>query len=151
MLESSASSEQGKQTPQPRPTRPRPTNPIPAFPGALGLKGAGDREPRRSGARQPRSPDPAASTPPPTPPALRSAAGPRAHSNAASPTPALRLLLWLRGREKRDRHFPRPPTAAALPLPPPPGHFRRVVFRVWALFACPCWVWDADVDSWLPC
>lgn len=118
MLESSARSGQGKQTPQPGPTRPRPTNSIPALPGALGLKGARDREPRRSGAREPRSPHPAASTPPPTPPALQPAAGPRVHSAAASPTPALRLLLWSRGREKRDRHFPRPP-------PPRRFRFRR--------------------------
>lgn len=115
MLDSSASSGQGKQTPQPGPTRPRPTNPILALPGALGLKGVRDREPRRSGVREPRRSHPAASSPPPTRPALRPAAGPRAHSAAASPTPALRLLLWLRGREKRDQHFPRPP---------PPGRFR---------------------------
>lgn len=104
------------QTSQPRPRRPRTSHKsTPCFPGALGPKAARDPRLRRSGVPEPplRSLHPAARpagsatrlAPPGLPPA------------AALPPPALRLLLWPRGREKRARRFPRPP-------PPRPSRFR---------------------------
>lgn len=104
------------QTSQPRPRRPRTNHkPNPCFPGTLGPKAARDGKPRRSGVPEPPflSLHPAAHNP-----GSERRLAPRAHPAAALPTPALRLLLWLRGRQSRDRRFPRPP-------PPRRFRFRR--------------------------
>lgn len=116
------------QTSQPRPRRPRTNHkPNPCFPGTLGPKAARDGKPRRSGV--------------PEPPFLSlhpAAHNPGSEGRLAPRGPPGRRLTYagpsfviVAEREAEPRPtLPAAPTAAALPLPPPFGHFRSVVIRV---------------------
>lgn len=112
------------------------TNPSPAFRGALGPKGAGDREPNRSRALEP---DPAAST---------RCTHPGLCSSPTAPCPPARRLTYVsppfvvlvKGEGETRQTLPADPNAATLPLPPPLGHFRNVGIRGLAHSLCPCWV-----------
>lgn len=124
------------QTPPPGPRRPTTTNPIPAFRGALGPKGAGDREPNRSRALEPDSvassrcthPGLCSLPPAPCPPGRR--------LTYASPP----FVVLVKGEGETRQTLPADPTAGTLPLPPPLGHFRNVGIRGLAHSLWPCWV-----------
>ena len=112
------------------------TNPIPAFRGALGPKGAGDREPNCSRALEP---DPVASS---------CCTHPGFCSSPPAPCPPCRRLTYasppfvvlVKGEGVTRQTLPADPTTGTLPLPPPLGHFRNVGIRGLAHSLWPCWV-----------